>query len=72
MPDARLLALRSASPTMFQFIRNLPTLQFQMLGGKTTSTIAIQLSNITLPEFKSNISIDSLVAYLFKKTANKI
>ncbi len=42
-------------------------LQFQSLGGKKISNQTIQLSNITLPEFNSNITIDSQVAYLFDK-----
>ncbi len=56
---------RSALPKGYQCISTLPPLRFQTLGGKTTSTTAVQLNNLSFPEFNGNISIDSQTAYSF-------
>ncbi len=70
--STKTMICHSALPTRFQCIWDLPPLYFQTLCGKTTSTKAVQLSKITFPEFNSNISIDSQVAYSFNKIVDTI
>ncbi len=56
--------------TNFNVFQNFLSLgsKFQTIAKKATTNNAIEISNITFPEFNNNISIDTQIAYLIDKS----
>lgn len=62
---------QSVLPPKYQNVPNTQLAKFQTLGGKATSTTAVLFTEISFPEFNSNISVEKQLAYTFEPTFSK-